>query len=472
MMKSVDVAIIGGGSAGYAAARTAVSEGLETLVIEGGAEVGGLCILRGCMPSKALIESANRFRTLQRAREFGLSAESISADPVAIMARKERLIGEFADYRRGQLEDGRFQFVRGTAVFVDKDEIEVRHFDGEVERIKAKAFVLATGSVVQMPNIPGLGEVDFITSDDALELRDIPPSMIVLGAGPVALEMAHYFSAIGVEVTIVQRSNQVLKGVDSDVAKVVEDAFNERGVRVFTDTRISSVTQDPLTGQKCVKFFHQGHEREVVAGCILNALGRSPNTSGLELHAAGVDLENGRIKIQKTMQTTAAHIFAAGDVCGPYEVVHVAIQQGEMAARNIARLIQTGGNAEFEKMDYRLKLFAVFTDPEVGVVGITEEEAAKMNMNVVAASYPFNDHGKSLVMGEPHGFVKLIMDVESGEICGGAVVGPHASELIHEVVVAMAFHSTPAQFAKIPHYHPTLGEIWTYPAEELAEWSI
>jgi len=471
-MKSVDVAIIGGGSAGYAAARTAVSEGLETLVIEGGREMGGLCILRGCMPSKALIESANRFRTLQRAEEFGLRASAIAAKADEIVARKDQLIREFADYRREQLEDGRFELIRGTATFVNNNEVEVRHFDGTRESVYAKAFVIATGSVIQVPNIPGLAEIDFITSDEALGLKSIPASMIVLGAGPVALEMAHYFSTIGVKVSVIQRSDQVLKGVDPDVAKVVESAFRDRGVEVFTNTQILGIRQEGGTGEKVVQFVHRDREIVLEADVVLNALGRSPNIIGLGLDKIGVETLNGRIRTTETMQTSVSNVFAAGDVCGPYEVVHEAIAQGETASRNIARILGKRSDAKLEMMNYRLKLFAVFTDPEVGVVGMSEEEAKKARIEVVAATYPFIDHGKSLVMGETHGFVKLIMDVKSGEICGGAVVGPHASELIHEVVVAMAFRATPAQFARIPHYHPTLSEIWSYPAEELAGYTI
>lgn len=471
-MKSVDVTIIGGGSAGYAAARTAVAEGLETVVVDGGAELGGLCILRGCMPSKALIESANRFRTLQRAGEFGLRADSIGVDPGRIMDRKERLIAEFADYRRGQLEDGRFPLIRGHARFVSDSEMEVEHFDGHVESIRSKSFLLATGSKVQVPEVPGLRDIDFLTSDDALALRDLPISMVVLGAGPVALEMAHYFSAMGVAVTVIQRGKQVLKGVDRDLAMVVENAFRERGVDVYTHTQILAISQDPRTGRKRVQFLHDGKEVVVEANALLNALGRTPNLDGLQLDLAGVELHKGRIETFKTMQTSAGNIFAAGDVCGPYEVVHVAIAQGEVAARNISRMLGKRSDSTFEEMDYRLNLFAVFTDPEVGVVGLSEEEAARNQIPVAVATYPFADHGKSLVMGETHGFVKLIMNLNTGEICGGAVVGPHASELIHEVVVAMACHATPAQFAKVPHYHPTLSEIWTYPAEELAERSI
>jgi pyruvate/2-oxoglutarate dehydrogenase complex dihydrolipoamide dehydrogenase (E3) component len=168
-----------------------------------------------------------------------------------------------------------------------------------------------------------------------------------------------------------------------------------------------------------------------------------------------------------TQQTSQPHIFAAGDVCGPFEVVHIAIQQGEVAARNAARLL-AGGPEPLEQMDYRLKLFAVFSDPEVAVVGQGEAELRGQGVAFRAASYPFADHGKSLCMGETDGFVKLLAATGTGEILGGACVGPHAAELIHEIVVAMRFRATAAQLASTPHYHPTLSEIWTYPAEELA----
>jgi pyruvate/2-oxoglutarate dehydrogenase complex dihydrolipoamide dehydrogenase (E3) component len=184
------------------------------------------------------------------------------------------------------------------------------------------------------------------------------------------------------------------------------------------------------------------------------------------LENTGVVLDRRAVRVSPAQQSDAPNIFAAGDCCGPYEVVHIAIQQGELAARNAARLLR--GEPASETMDYRLKLYAVFTEPQIGVVGLSELEARENGIPYKVASYPFNDHGKSLVMGATRGFVKLLACPDSGEILGGAVVGPHASDLIHEVVVAMAFRSTVAQFAAIPHYHPTLSEIWNYPAAELA----
>jgi pyruvate/2-oxoglutarate dehydrogenase complex dihydrolipoamide dehydrogenase (E3) component len=210
-----------------------------------------------------------------------------------------------------------------------------------------------------------------------------------------------------------------------------------------------------------------GAEQAVEAEEILLALGRRSAIGGLGLEAAAVETEDGRIAVLPTQQTSQPHIFAAGDVCGPVEVVHVAIQQGELAARNAAVWLR--GEKAREKMDYRLALFGVFTHPQAAQVGLTEIAAAKAGRAVIAASHPFAEHGKSMVMGETEGFVKMIADATTGEIVGASAVGPEAVELIHQAVVAMHFRCTVAEFLKIPLYHPTLSEIWSYPAEELAE---
>jgi pyruvate/2-oxoglutarate dehydrogenase complex dihydrolipoamide dehydrogenase (E3) component len=220
-------------------------------------------------------------------------------------------------------------------------------------------------------------------------------------------------------------------------------------------------------GLKRVVFEKDGAEHAVEADEILLALGRRPATDGLGLEAAAVETDHGRIAVLPTQQTSQPHLFAAGDVCGPVEVVHLAIQQGELAARNAAAWLR--GEKAREKMDYRLALFGVFTHPQAAQAGLTELTAASTGRAVKAASYPFADHGKSMVMGETEGFVKLIADAATGEIVGASVVGPEAVELIHQAVVAMHFRCSAAEFLKIPLYHPTLSEIWSYPAEELAE---
>ncbi|CAN5813776.1 dihydrolipoyl dehydrogenase [soil metagenome] len=460
-----DFAVIGGGSAGYAAARTAAGLGLKTVVVEGGQEVGGLCILRGCMPSKTLIESANRFLAISHAKEFGLKVENPTFDASAIIARKRRLIGEFADYRKEQLEAGKFDFIRAHASFTDPSSLRLRLLDGSEQTISARAFLIATGSSISSPSVPGLAEAACLTSDDLLDLETLPTSTIVLGAGPVALELAHYLAALGTEVTIVQRSDQLLKGIDPDLAEVVEKAFLERGIKIYKNTSLTRVER--VGDTRRVVFQQEGTEIAVEAASVFNALGRQPNVSRLALERAGVVLDGKQIKVEPSQQTSAAHIFAAGDCCGPYEVVHTAIEQGELAARNAAHLLK--GDPQRYEMDYRLKLYVVFTEPQVASVGLTEAEARAQRIPYHVATYPFNDHGKSLVMNELHGFVKLLSDQKTGKIIGGSVVGPHASDLIHEIVVAMAFRATACQLALVPHYHPTLSEIWTYPAGDLAE---
>lgn len=466
-----DIVILGGGSAGYAAARTALDEGLKTAVIDGAKELGGLCILRGCMPSKALIESANRARVIREASKFGLNAENFAADGQAIRARKRVLIQDFAGYRRGQLEAGRFDLIRGHATFTDPHTVKVFLLDGGERSVSFGSAVIATGSYITVPPIEGLEETGYLTSDDVLDGSNIPKSIIVLGGGAIALELAHYYEGLGVETTIVQRSEHILKETDSDVAEVIEQATRDRGVTLYTGTSLMNVSKTS-DGRKRVTFDTCDGVVTVEAEEILAALGRNPATAKLALHDIGIDTQKRTGHIIVTLkQNTAAHphIFACGDVTGPLEIVHLAIEQGEIAARNAAKLIINTSTAQMENFSTALKVFAVFTHPQIGMVGLTEKEAKEQNIPYIAASYPFNDHGKSMVMGETEGFVKLLAHKQTGLLIGAAVVGPHASDLIHEIVVAMNFQATAAQFAKIPHYHPTLSEIWTYPAEELSE---
>jgi pyruvate/2-oxoglutarate dehydrogenase complex dihydrolipoamide dehydrogenase (E3) component len=461
----LDFIIIGGGSAGYAAANTAAKLGLKVAVIEGGTEVGGLCILRGCMPSKTLLESAHRAESIRRTGEFGLRAEYMGADGGAIRARKRRLIGEFAEYRREQLESGQFEFIRGHASFASPHQVEVRLLDGGLRHITARAVLIATGSSIDIPEIPGLAAAGFLTSDRILDAEAIPESVIILGGGAIALEFASFYAGIGSAVTVIQRSAHLLKEMDEDVSDTLADAMEKRGIRIFRDTAIRRVWRD--AGAKRVEFTHAGGTIEVAATEIVCALGRKPNLDGLALDRAGVGVKNGYVDANARQQTAQPHIFAAGDVCGPHEIVHIAVQQGEIAAHNTARVL-SGSDCDFQLADYALKLFAVFTHPEVAAVGLTERECVEAEIDFTAAKHPFADHGKSLVRGEIDGFVKLIADRATRRIIGAACVGPEASELIHEIVVAMHFRATAGDLARIPHYHPTLSEIWTYPAEQLA----
>ena len=461
-----DFVVIGGGSAGYAAARTAVAQGLRTAVVDGAEVLGGLCILRGCMPSKTLIETANRAISARRALEFGFHARNVEVDIGAVRERKRRLIGDFASYRQGQLEGGKFTLLRGTARFVEANALTVALMDGGSVEVAFRSACIATGSKVSAPAVEGLKEIGFWTSDDILDAEMLPESFIVLGGGAIALEMAHYLEGTGRSVALIQRSNGLLSNMDRECGEVVAKAFKQRKINVQCGTTLLRVGK-AASGKKQVAFSTAEGEQVVEANEILVATGRSPNTGGLGLDDVGIALIKGKIQVSATMQTSLPHIFAAGDVCSPVDVVHIAIQQGEIAARNAAVLLN--GGEPGESMDYRLSLFGVFCAPQAAAAGVSESDLKKAAVPFFAASYPFDDHGKSLVMAETEGFVKLLAHAETGEILGASVVGPEATELIHEIVVAMAFRATVAQLMVIPHYHPTLSEIWTYPAEELAE---
>ena len=452
-----DVAILGGGSAGYAAARTAAAAGLRTVVIESGAEVGGLCILRGCMPTKALLYAAEVLHRVRHAEPWGIRAENVGFDFAKVMARKNTLIKGFADDRREQLASGKFKFIRANANFLDPHTVAVSN----AGPLTAAHFVIATGSTVAPPPLPQLREVGYLTSDDALQLTQLPKSLIVLGGGAVAVELAQFFARFGVHVTLLQRNAHILREFDTDAAMEIEKVFRRDGIEVFTNTKLTDARRD---GQlKTISFQHHGQPVSVSAEEILFALGRVPNTASLDLDKAGVATERGRIVANEFMQTSAPHIYTAGDCTGPHEILHLAVQQGEIAAHNIAH-----PNAP-RRMDYRLLLAVIFTEPQVAFVGLTEKTATARGVPYLTARYPFSDHGKSLIMEARDGFVKLLADPQSGEIFGGACVGPVGGELIHEIVAALAKRMTVHELAALPHYHPTLAEIWTYPAEALAE---
>ena len=465
MNEIFDFLVIGGGSAGYAAASAASQLGMRVALVEGGEELGGLCILRGCMPSKTLLESAHRAEAIRNAGEFGLHAELLSVNSLAIHARKRRLISEFADYRRGQLESGRFTFIRGRASLIDSQTIQVQLPSGETTQLTARSMLVATGSSVQWIDFPGLSEVGVWSSDDVLDAPSIPASVIILGGGAIALELASYYCGVGSTVTVIQRGPQILTGSDPDLAAELTSSLERRGIRIYSGTSLLRAERSPA-GSRIV-FQHGNSEVAVVADQVISALGRRPNFEGLAPEKAGMIVSHGRLCTQATQQCGPAHIFAAGDVCGPHEVVHIAIQQGEIAARNAARVLGKL-NGELEETDYRLKLLAIFTHPQIATVGLSESECRERDIAFLSAKYLFADHGKTLVRGELDGFVKLIVESSSRRIIGASCIGPEATELIHEVVVAMHFKSTAGEFSRIPHYHPTLSEIWTYPAEELA----
>jgi pyruvate/2-oxoglutarate dehydrogenase complex dihydrolipoamide dehydrogenase (E3) component len=460
-----DVAVIGGGSAGYAAARTAAGLGAKTIVIEGGAKVGGLCILRGCMPSKSLLESAHRWHDINGAGEFGLRVRPLGVDMKFIQARKQKLIGGFAKYRQQQLAKGKFTFKLGHASFLDSQTLLVTHA-GQGSLVTASTFIVATGSVITRVPVPGLWETGCWTSDTALDTNTIPQRLAVLGGGVIAVELGQFFARVGSKTTMLQRSEHIVRNYDPDVSAELERAFAAEKIDVCTGVKLLEVSKT-RQGKKIV--FQRGKKPEsIIVDEILYALGREPALAALNLENAGIALADGRLPVNGQLASAAAHIFAAGDSVGPHEVVHIAIQQGEIAARNAVKFLHKK-SAEADTIDYRLKALVTFTDPEIASVGLTETEAKAQKIEYLCASYPFNDHGKAIIGGHEFGFVKLLAEKKRGEIIGAEIIGPHASDLIHELIAVMRYRGTAQELGLMPHYHPTLAEIVTYPAEEIAD---
>jgi pyruvate/2-oxoglutarate dehydrogenase complex dihydrolipoamide dehydrogenase (E3) component len=450
-----DLIVIGAGSGGYAAARTARELGANVAFVDRG-PLGGLCILRGCMPSKTLIATGDLMHAIRESGQLAVQAGAPKVDYQALAARKRELVGGWADYRKAGIDT--FPVFAGEPVFESPTRLRVG-----AEVLHAPRFVIATGSRIAPAAIPGLAEAGFIDSDEALDLEAPPKSMIVLGGGYVSSELGQFFHRVGVETTMVLRSRHLLSGEDHDVGLALTSYLREEGIRIETCAVVHrvSVRED---GMKVVHFTRDGAKHSVAAEQIFYALGRIPNVDGMNLEAAGVTYhEITGITVDETLRTSNPNIFAVGDVTGRFPLVHVAIQQGEVAGRNAT----TGGH---ESVDYRIsKTHTVFTDPQVAIVGETERELQAAGIPYLSASYPFEDHGKAVALGRTKGFVKMLASPADGTILGAAILGPEASDLIEPLIVAMSFGATVQQYMRIPHLHPTLVEILTYPAEELAE---
>lgn len=449
-----DILVIGGGSAGYAAARTAAAAGARVAIADQG-PLGGLCILRGCMPSKALLRSAAVASEMRRAEEFGLLPVEVRANLGVMVERKNRLVAEFARDRIAALKDPRFSLYQAPASFVSPNEIRV----GDL-RVQARAIIIATGSVVREVSLPGLKEAGFLTSDTAMDLREQPSSMVILGGGSVATELGQFFARTGTRVCLIQRGRTLLSDQDEDVGRALEAALRSEGLEIWTESELLRVALDG--SKRTVQFLHQGRPRTVTADMLLHALGRGPNVAGLNLGAAGVEHTGDGVTVGPDMRTSQRHIFAVGDVNGLAQVVHQAIQQGEIAAYNA-----THPNLPPRRIDRRLDTEVVFTDPQVAVAGLSEGACRTGGVAYLAASYPFAEHGKAMCLGAAHGFVKLLCHPRTGQLLGAHIVGPEAGELIHELLAVLYYHGTVHDLVRIPHYHPTLAEIVTYPAEEL-----
>jgi pyruvate/2-oxoglutarate dehydrogenase complex dihydrolipoamide dehydrogenase (E3) component len=453
-----DFIVIGGGSAGYAAARTFHGDGYKVAVVDGSTELSGLCILQGCMPSKTLIYSAEVFHLAKQGSVFGFENLDPKSDMSIMHARKKEIIAEFANYRKGQLEDGRFSLFRSRAKFLDENTIKLENGS----TLEADKILISTGSKISMPPVPGLDRVSFKTSDDVLDLSEVPEEVVVLGGGIVACELAQFLSRVGTRVTLLQRSNHILKEFPQAASTCIHQKFTDEGITVKTGVSIENLDQvDQETIR--VNYLHDGEKNSHETKFLFHALGRSPAVDNLNLEDIGVELaKSGHIETNPFQQTSVSHIYAAGDCAGPHEIVHVAIRQGETAAMHAL-------GQKPEPLCYDHLLGVVFTDPQVATVGLLPEELDKRGIEYLSADYPFDDHGKSILMEAKHGYVAVHADKATGVVLGAECVGKDAGELIHTLSIAVSLKATVHQLAKADWYHPTLSEIWTYPIEDLAE---
>ncbi|NOY84892.1 MAG: dihydrolipoyl dehydrogenase [Nitrospirae bacterium] len=453
-MDTFDVMVIGAGSAGRYGARAAAEHGAKVGLIETG-PFGGLCILKGCMPTKAYLRSAELVGLIQRGPTLGVYTEGkIRIDFAHIKKRKDGLIAEMAHYAKMGIDgEKNITLLTGSARFLSPEKIQVG-----TRIYTCKKYLIATGSKETIPPLPGLAETGFITSDDALSMEELPASLILLGGGVEALEFGQFFHRMGVNTTIIQRSAHLLSAEDCDVGECLGEIFRKDGIALYTGTAIKQIKMK--NGLKSVSFEHEGKNILVSASEILVVTGRAGNVAELGLDAAGVTTNKAGIPVNEYLQTSNKNIYAAGDVTGINLVVNVATHQGRVAGSNVMQ-------GPHEKSNYRVIPVAVFTDPQFAKVGLSEKEAKAQGIAVQVGKYPFDDLGKAIVTDQTEGFIKILADVKSGEILGVQIVGAEASNLIHQAAIAMHYHATLQDYASIAHIHPTLAEIMLYLVDDM-----
>ncbi len=356
------------------------------------------------------------------------------------------------------MEAERYTIIRAFAKFIDPHTLLLSNG----QRIRGKKFIISTGSKVSSPPLPGLDSVPFWTSDDVLDLDHVPESVIVLGGGIVACELSQFLRRIGSRCVLIQRSKNILKDHSRAASEVVQEALRDEGIDLRTKTKVHKITS--TKSGISITFDSDGKRLTRRAKHLFNALGRSPNSQELGLENANVAISpNGRIQTNKWQQTTAKHIYAGGDVCGPHDVVHLAVAQGELSARH------ANGVKGLKPINHDLLLNVVFTEPPLASIGLTEKQLDTENTPFISAEYPFDDHGKSILMEAKRGYVKVIAEPKRGRILGAEIVGPQAGELIHCFSGPISMRATVFDLLKAPWYHPTLAEILTYPLEDIAD---
>jgi pyruvate/2-oxoglutarate dehydrogenase complex dihydrolipoamide dehydrogenase (E3) component len=454
-MRDYDVLILGGGSAGTSAARAAVEAGARTAMINDG-ELGGLCILRGCMPTKTMLASAHIMHTATGTEPFGVvNRGTVSADFPAIMDRKDRMVARFKKAKTDSIEGQRYDVIDARARF---------HPDGGLlvgrTRMSARQYVLAVGSVPSSVPLPGMEQVEILNSDDVMKMREQPDSLVVQGGGPIAIEMALFFARIGTRTVLVNRSS-CLKLHDPEIGDEMKMALcHEPNLQVAAPGRIRGIEKDGDAGV----FTIESEEATFTfrSSRLLMAVGREAALEGLDLPHVGIRAENGRVIHDSAMQTTNPDVYVAGDASGDHQVLHIANQEGAVAGANAAL-----GRPK-HRMDYRLKMSVIFSDPPLAAVGKTGPELMAAGIRFVSGTARFPETGRAITMGVEHGIWRLYADATTGEILGAVILGPNGDDLIHIISTMMHYHGTARDIMdRMPWYHPTQSEVIMNLAREI-----
>lgn len=482
----LDLVVIGGGPAGYPAAIRAAQLGAKAALIEFD-NAGGTCLNWGCIPTKTMIGSVAALAQARHAADFGLKVGDVGFDFGAIMARRDKVVTTLVQGVEFLLKKNKVRYIPGKGKLVDPHTVEATTADGKTERLTAKNIILATGSVPAKVPIPGLdqGGADsdvFIdnaevkrrraagklaktalwTSNEAVSATDVPKNLLILGGGVIGVECAYIYRGLGSEVTIVELLPQILPPVDPDVSGELRKLMEKDGVKIMTSTRAIAVD---VAKRKLKYTSEKSGDGELAFDKLLVAVGRTPYTEGLGLENAGVKVEKRRIPVDEYMRTNVPHIYAIGDVVGGrYMLAHVGTREGEVAAEHIM--------GHDVRMDYTAIPNCIYTEPEVAVTGMTEQEARDQGYDVEVGTFTFRNLAKAMAINENVGLVKIVAEKKYGEILGAHIVGPHASDLIHELCVSIKLESTIEELMHTIHAHPSLSEAVMEAAQDVKKMSV
>ncbi|HEV7475173.1 MAG TPA: dihydrolipoyl dehydrogenase [Pyrinomonadaceae bacterium] len=453
-----DVTIIGSGPGGYVAAIRAGQLGLKVAMVEKDARLGGTCTLRGCIPTKQMLMSAHVYEQMQHAADFGVQATGIQLAFADVQKRKDRVVLKNTKGIEYLMKKNKVTVFKGTGKLALPGKVEVTGADGAKQTLETKNIIIATGSVVRP--IPGFETdgVHVVNSDHILELKDVPKSLIVMGAGAVGCEFASVYSRFGAETTIVELMPRLVPLEDEEVSKELEKSFRKRGIKSQVDTKLEKLEKTEagviVSGKNS-----KGEAVRLEAEMLLVAVGRMPFTEGLGLEGTKIKLDRGFVQVDEFQQTGEKGVYAIGDVVPTPLLAHLASKEGIVAVEHLA------GRKDVRPINLRLVPNCTYCDPEVASVGLTEAKAKEQGYDVKIGKFPMSASGKARILGEEEGFVKIVGEGKYDEILGVHIIGPHATELIAEACVAMQLESTAEELGRTMHAHPTVSETVMEAAE-------